>query len=541
MGTGQALTRGLPGPMVSRRDRHLGDVVHKLVRNTFALGRANGWYCVGLALMAVVVNALVDLYQSEGHFTTLSGAEIAAFNLCAVVGLVASVRAARHRGLDRRTRLAWWFVAGATVLLAASSALRPLYPDASGFPSPADLLRLAFVPVLLIGVLALPTAARGPREQHKLWLDTGTIVIGSAMLLWYLQIGPSVAAAGHIPNSVLAASIAYPGLDLVLIFGVCLVLFRGVCGSTRVPAMLLGVAMATIVIGDTTLAYRLSRGILDIDRWQLACFLIGHFLLALAAISQCHRVGRRQPPPSRSAAVPATAGPYFAIAAGYLLLVLSVRGQHIRVLGLVVGAVAMTAVVVARQIVALRQNHQLATTDTLTGLTNRRHLHDRLRLALVRGARSNQSVAALVVDLNDFKQVNDTMGHEAGDQLLVAVSGILTRSVLGFDVVARLGGDEFAVVLHNIDSADNATAVADRIIAELAHPVLIGDTPVQPSASIGIAVCGPGQLTADELLHRADVAMYAAKRHRRTGFEVYHNGSSNPVPSLPGPRLTPEW
>jgi diguanylate cyclase (GGDEF)-like protein len=127
----------------------------------------------------------------------------------------------------------------------------------------------------------------------------------------------------------------------------------------------------------------------------------------------------------------------------------------------------------------------------------------------------------MLVDMNGFKQINDTLGHEAGDQLLVAFGQILRRNVLGADVVGRLGGDEFAVVLHNIGSEANVVAVAERIAADMRHPVLLGDTPVQPSASIGIAVAGPGELSPDELMHRADLAMYRAKRAKTTGFELY--------------------
>ena len=127
--------------------------------------------------------------------------------------------------------------------------------------------------------------------------------------------------------------------------------------------------------------------------------------------------------------------------------------------------------------------------------------------------------------MNGFKQINDTMGHEAGDRLLVAVSRILRNNVLGHDVVGRLGGDEFAVVLHDIASPANAQAVVERIVADLRNPVLIGDTPVQPRASIGIAVAGPGELTVDRLLHFADLAMYHAKADTRqsgtTSFAHY--------------------
>jgi diguanylate cyclase (GGDEF)-like protein len=204
---------------------------------------------------------------------------------------------------------------------------------------------------------------------------------------------------------------------------------------------------------------------------------------------------------------------------GYALLLLAVRGYPMRTIGLALGAVAMTSVVVTRQVVALRENHELATTDTLTGLVNRRLLYDRLRLAVGRGGRGGK-VAAVLIDMNGFKQINDTMGHEAGDQLLVAFGRILRANVFGTDVVGRLGGDEFAIVLHDIDSPDKAIAVVKRIMTAMEEPIVIGDAAVQPQASFGLALALPGESDADALLHRADLAMYQAKQQKRTGYAV---------------------
>ncbi|GIM88275.1 GGDEF domain-containing protein [Paractinoplanes toevensis] len=205
---------------------------------------------------------------------------------------------------------------------------------------------------------------------------------------------------------------------------------------------------------------------------------------------------------------------------GYALMLVAVRDFPLRTAGLVLGAVAMTGVVVLRQIIALRENHELATTDTLTGLVNRRQLYERLRMALARG-RGRGNVAAVLIDMNGFKQVNDNLGHESGDQLLVAFGRILRSSVFGTDVVGRLGGDEFAIVLHDVDSVDKAVAVVSRIMAAMREPVEIGDVAVQPQASFGIVLALPGEDDADALLHRADTAMYQAKQNRTTGYAVH--------------------
>ncbi|GAB2608045.1 hypothetical protein Aab01nite_61580 [Paractinoplanes abujensis] len=154
--------------------------------------------------------------------------------------------------------------------------------------------------------------------------------------------------------------------------------------------------------------------------------------------------------------------------------------------------------------------------DVLTGLLNRGAFLKALDRALA-DLPAGGRLAVLYIDLNDFKPVNDTYGHEAGDQMLIAAANALQRSVLGADTVGRLGGDEFAVVLVDISLPDNAIAVATRILHALAEPVTVGGATLCCTASIGIAVSGGGRAGTDELLQQADTAMYAAKRAKATG------------------------
>jgi diguanylate cyclase (GGDEF)-like protein/PAS domain S-box-containing protein len=152
-----------------------------------------------------------------------------------------------------------------------------------------------------------------------------------------------------------------------------------------------------------------------------------------------------------------------------------------------------------------RQLAQLAFHDPLTGLANRALLHDRLTHSLAR--REQHRADVLLLDLDDFKTVNDVSGHAAGDQLLVEVARRLLACVRPEDTVARLGGDEFAILLENAD----AGAVAERVKQALSEPVSIGNRLVVPSASIGIGCNGDGTQDPEQLMLRADVAMYAAK------------------------------
>jgi diguanylate cyclase (GGDEF)-like protein/PAS domain S-box-containing protein len=157
--------------------------------------------------------------------------------------------------------------------------------------------------------------------------------------------------------------------------------------------------------------------------------------------------------------------------------------------------------------------------DSLTGLANRALFRDRLDHALARASRSDLQVAVLLVDLDGFKQVNDSLGHDAGDELLREVAGRLEQVVRASDTAARFGGDEFALLLEDVDEQD-AVALAQRILDALAVPIAIADREVALGASIGIVV-RPGPAGSEELVRDADIAMYAAKDGGRGRYEVF--------------------
>lgn len=149
--------------------------------------------------------------------------------------------------------------------------------------------------------------------------------------------------------------------------------------------------------------------------------------------------------------------------------------------------------------------------DELTGLPNRALLLDHLRAALARARRTDTQVSALFIDLDDFKSVNDSFGHEAGDEFLVKVANRIMHSIREVDIAARIGGDEFVVVCENLTDSGEATTVAQRIQSALGIGINIADRQVSAPASIGIAL-GNAQSTAESVLREADEAMYVAKR-----------------------------
>ncbi|MFN0153549.1 MAG: putative bifunctional diguanylate cyclase/phosphodiesterase [Gaiella sp.] len=166
-----------------------------------------------------------------------------------------------------------------------------------------------------------------------------------------------------------------------------------------------------------------------------------------------------------------------------------------------------------------RLTHQ-AFHDALTGLPNRALLADRLAHAIERAKRTGADVAVLFLDVDDFKTINDSLGHAAGDELLVELATRLQGCLRSADTAARLGGDEFALLLEDSLGVDGATVVADRVLEAIAQPMLLGSSEVLPRASVGIVFAAPGQ-TAGELLRNADVAMYQAKQSGGHRYELF--------------------
>ena len=161
--------------------------------------------------------------------------------------------------------------------------------------------------------------------------------------------------------------------------------------------------------------------------------------------------------------------------------------------------------------------------DSVTGLANRALLRDRIERALARRARDGSDVAVLFCDLDGFKLVNDTIGHDAGDEVLRIAAARFLRSVRPGDTLARIGGDEFAVLIESdADLSVEAAAIANRLLGAMAQPVGVRGTPMVVTASIGIAVASRGgQRTPDELLRDADTAMYSAKASGRNRAVPY--------------------
>jgi diguanylate cyclase (GGDEF)-like protein len=165
---------------------------------------------------------------------------------------------------------------------------------------------------------------------------------------------------------------------------------------------------------------------------------------------------------------------------------------------------------------------ELATRDTLTGLFNRRSLLERLKQSIAQADRRHEGLALMFLDLDKFKEINDTYGHEVGDELLIQVATHLNAAVRESDMVARLGGDEFVILLEGFPDTSDVVKIAKKIVNANIEPHVIGSHLVKTSTTIGISFYPQDGETAEELLKHADVAMYHAKQRERGSIQFFH-------------------
>jgi diguanylate cyclase len=470
-----------------------------------------------------------QLFRWPGGDRTLIGDLF--FYPVGIAAIGAAVSASRRCAYRPRLRSAWRLLAFASLSYLMGDIAQTVYElvGSKPYPSVADAFYLAFYPLTLWGLLRFP-AGRGDVADHvRMGLDLAVVAIGGAAVVIYVVLGPTVVQGGADPLQT-AFSIAYPVGDLVLLVGLGSVLLRrGVGSSARalqfMAAGLLFYVAADLVYGYITLHSTYHGGDPVDSLWMVAIAL---FAVAGAAqnspdtTADCVQTDTR---PRASWA------PYIAVAVGFGLLIISQRHEALFPdMSLVSAAVLLATLVSIRQYLTqrdlLRIQRQLSYEslhDALTGLPNRVLVIDRAERMLARARRNQTTVAALYVDIDGFKHVNDSLGHGAGDELLRLVAERLLGVVRESDTVGRLGGDEFVVLLPDYALDAGPELVAERICEVLGHGIDLHEPEgltMLVTASIGVAV-GPRD-SADDLFRDADLALYAAKgagKNRWVAFE----------------------
>jgi diguanylate cyclase (GGDEF)-like protein len=388
----------------------------------------------------------------------------------------------------------------------------------------------------MLGFLHLPLGRRTALDWLQLVLDGAIVAVAGTLI--FLSVVVDLAPPGTRTITLVAtATVGVSGLIAVVVIGKAALAPAGPVDSLALRlltvAPLSGVVAAVLLIGGS------DTGRLTVS--VLAMPVVATTLCA-AAYRQLFVLARpaADPPPGPYRPVRSLFNllPFLAVTAtAGLVVTVSARQMNWHQRTVIIGAVLIAAFVVLRQLIGLRENrnlltgirHQqaelehLAMHDPLTGLANR----SRFGVALAERLDAHRPAGVLLIDVDDFKTVNDTMGHGVGDRLLFEVSQRLRQHSAVTGLPARLGGDEFAVLL-DVDDPAYAEEAADRILASLAVPFRVGEHQLLAHASVGVALAGPGD-SADEVLRNADIAMYAAKASGKASWTRFEPRMRNDV------------
>jgi diguanylate cyclase (GGDEF)-like protein len=507
-------------------------------------------FCTGIFLTYLLLKPVPPALFIFGDNLLQGALETVGLLLALPILLLTSTREqARARSSSRW--LAWWIPTGSVVPLLLACTIwcyvigqviwtlnENVLHVAVLFPSWADAGYLASFPFALLAILLLPHQRRSLSSRTRIVFDAVIAMIGIVTFSWYFVLGPTI-MYGASSVAVRLVGTAYPLSTLALIFCLILLTVRNNERAMRPVIHLLFLAFVVITITDTIYNYQQLHNhyqtghLLDLG-WPLGYLLLG---LAARALYVLHQPGQQVIAQAKENEGTAEQNrlwriliPYAWVPTlGVLLLFIWRRGDHSTlVMGVVVGAVILLSLVLVRQVVAVRELHALyvnndalasanmqldiqATHDALTGLPNRCFLQRRLEQEAQKASESNIPAALLLLDLDRFKEVNDTLGHSVGDLLLQKIGYRLQSHLRPTDFIARLGGDEFAIVLPKTDAA-GAIHATRTLLGALDAPILVDDHTFAIGGSIGIALTPEHGYDVTTLLRCADVAMYVAKR-----------------------------
>ena len=459
-------------------------------------------------------------------------------DLRAVVKLAVAVLAAAScvvfgRRAAPQVRLAWMWIGAFATVWAVGEAIVTWYDFARNgalpFPSAADAGLLAALPLAAFGVLLFPSEPRLGVSHARMPLD-GIIVAGSLLIVsWTTALG-TVYHSGSGSVFSQTVGLAYPIGDVIVATVAISVLAQG-RGRQRVPPVLVVAGLLCITGTDSSLAYLSHLTSFGYDALVDGGRVAGFLLIALAPLWPLEpTIGTRDdddgPSPWRVAL------PYFFLAIA--IAAAAVKGAqsgHIDLFTVVAG-LCVIAAVLTRQVLTLVENLRLtdqmqravdtlranqvelvhyALHDSLTGLPNRVLFADRIEHALARRASPTRRVAVMLCDLDSFKDVNDTLGHSSGDEVLIAAGDRLSSCIRPSDTVARIGGDEFAILIDDASGIDEVASVAARVCSAMRTPFTLGGRDFIVHASVGIAMANQLDTDGEKLVQDADVALYAVK------------------------------
>jgi diguanylate cyclase (GGDEF)-like protein len=420
-----------------------------------------------------------------------------------------------------------WFAGGLASFLTADI-IDYVFELRSGDGGPpvasiADAFQLAMYPLMIIGLTKLVQSVAPGRSRTSL-IDGGVVAIALFGIIWVLFVDDVLLVEQSFWSLVML--LAYPAMDVALLAVAARLLVT--VHLKHPPFALIVVAIGALAIAD--MAYQIalnSESGFSTGTWVDSFWLTFYVGFAVAALHPT--LGRPTPKRTDQARIaPIQLVVMFVATLSVPLIDLFWGNAEDRTVTIATSALLFSMILVRTydlmKTVEMREDRLRhdATHDALTGLANRVRFAERTEAALAR-VDARHPVAVLFIDLDDFKTVNDSLGHQAGDELLALVANRLEAVVREGDTVARFGGDEFAVLLESAVDRRDAAYIARRVLDALCEPIVISNRSVRSVASIGVAMDLEGSSDVDTLMRNADVAMYLAKSRGKGRYEFFEN------------------
>jgi diguanylate cyclase (GGDEF)-like protein len=488
--------------------------------------------------------------------------------------------ARRSAAVSKRLEAAWLLIAISNLIYTAGDitwAVLEAGLHISPFPSIADIFYLSYYTLFLAGTVILAIENRVVIDRLKNTLDMAIIMAGAMLVFWYFLFHPIIQATANDIWTMRFLALAYPVGDVILLASILWLMNSNPIRYARAPIFLLVISSSITMFADIAFSFQestgayVSGGLLDI------AWIASYLLVGLAAVHQALYVKNMTSSQHQQVTIfdplPVTRRilsylPYFWLATAYSLLAIEntpVPTENSELLYVWVGIII--TLVIMRQWISLRENKNLyldlhnalthlkdqaetlentnrelqeeirvrthieqrltyaAQHDALTDLPNRNSFMERLDQAIEKSRKLPKKLfSVLFMDVDQFKVINDSLGHHLGDELLKILANRLRNCLRDTDMVARLGGDEFVFLIENVSSEDAIDFIVNRVQTAIQKVIVLEKHPIYITTSIGVVWNLRGYETPGNVLRDADLAMYHAKHMGKDRYEVFHEG-----------------
>lgn len=538
---------------------------------------------IDLILLFLLLGTFINLYilffiPFVDEKILVSDISFVVLNIFSVVALL--IASSRSKKTSRTVSHAWLFIALAELSFVIGDLLWLIYEGIlhiEPYPSIADLFYLVYYPFLLYGIFLFPRENKNKFDQTKKWLDALIVLLTTSLLLWVYLIDPLVSDLGNETILIKFLAIAYPAGDLVLFASLLILIYNYPQDKTNTPLIFLIASIVVQIVTDILFSVQTLADVYVSGGWLDSGWILGYLFLGVAGVIQSKAdeatSGKsmlfyfQKLPFSKYIEKAWVSLPYITVVLSYVFLVVyEVRGNssnhlfHVLVVGIII------LLVMIRQYLVIFENDELnnqledalselrekssilektndelkrevdlrkrteeqlsfdALHDSLTQLPNRTLFLDRLNHAFDFTKRNKEcAFSVLFLDIDNFKSINDSMGHFVGNELLIQFASRIKECLRKSDTFARLGGDEFVILLEDQVARAESIEVSNRIQDLLKKPFEITNQEFYITTSIGIVNEETDKYeNAEDILRDADIAMYHAKELGKAQYQIFN-------------------